>query len=229
MDNLSELTLLYIEDDNNLREQFVRILRPRFKHIYEAVDGLDALEKYKIHSPDMMLVDINIPKVDGLEVVELIRKHDNHTPIVVLSAYSDQTKLLKAIKLGLSDYLIKPIPQKKLISIFEELAVTFKARANEEGLIVLKNGYSWKKEEKILYHHKMVISLTKRESILLDFMIQQCNTVIPCDNITNLIWEDETYAVAYSSLSHLLKRLRKKLPEELIENIYGEGYKVISK
>ena len=74
----------------------------------------------------------------------------------------------------------------------------------------------------------MVISLTKRERMLLEFMMQQCNRVISSESITNLIWEDEEYSIAYSSLSHLLKRLRKKFPEELIENIYGEGYKVTS-
>lgn len=228
MNKLCDLTLLYVEDDDALRAQFVRILSTKFKEVYEAADGLEALKKYEELSPDMMLVDINIPKVDGLEVVERVRKNDRHTPIVVLSAYSDQVKLLKAIKLGLSDYLIKPVPQKKLLSLFESMAEKYEKKNDGDNIIRLKNGYSWKEEEKILCCDDTIIPLTKRERIFLEFMMKQVNKVVPFDSITSLIWDFEKSEVAYSSLSHLLKRLRKKLPKELIENIYGEGYKIVS-
>lgn len=228
MANMSDLTLLYVEDDQELREQFVRIFQSKFKQVIEAGDGIEALEKYELRNPDMMLVDINIPKVDGLEVIELVRKNDKHTPIVVLSAYSDQTKLLKAIKLGLSDYLIKPVPQKKLISIFETLSIGFQKRVIEEGTVSLKNGYFWRNDEKILLYNDEIITLTKRERIFLEFMLKQLNKVVTFNSIINLIWEEDEYDTAYSSLSHLLKRLRKKLPEELVENVYGEGYRISS-
>lgn len=222
MRKLNELTLLYIEDDNELREQFVRVLKPRFKKVYEAVDGLQALQMYEEHSIDVMLVDINLPKIDGLEVIERVRKDDKDTFIIVLSAYSDQEKLLKAIKLGLTEYLIKPVPYEKLLCVFDELV--FK----EKATILLQNGYSWKKEEKIFFHNDQIIPLTKRETVFIEFMIEQVNKVVTLNSIGNLIWENEDSSVAYSSLSHLLKRLKKKLPEKFIENIYGEGYRVSS-
>jgi len=229
MSKINKLTLLYVEDDLGLREQFVRILRPKFKDIYVASDGREALEKYKESSPDMMLVDINIPKIDGLEVIETIRKSNKAIPIVILSAYSDQKKLLKAITLGLSEYLIKPVPYKKLLSVLESMAINCALNVDVKNVILLQNDYIWQKEEKILLHCNETIPLTKRERILLEFMTQQLSRVITFDSITNLIWEDKEYDVAYSSLSHLLKRLKKKLPEELIENIYGEGYRIASK
>ena len=228
MSKLCDLTLLYVEDDATLREQFLRILRAKFKEVYEAKDGLEALQKYEEHSPDMMLVDINLPKIEGLKVIEFVRKSDKHTPVVVLSAYSDQVKLLKAIKLGLSDYLIKPVPHKKLLSLFESMALKYEKKNDDDNIILLKNGYVWKKEEKILCYDDTLIPLTKREGILFELMMKQVNKVVHFDSITNLIWELEESEVAYSSLSHLLKRLRKKLPEELIENVYGEGYKIVS-
>ena len=228
MAKMSDLTLLYVEDDQGLREQFVRIFQSKFKQVIEAGDGIEALEKYELHNPDMMLVDINIPKVDGLEVIELVRNNDKYTPIIVLSAYSDQTKLLKAITLGLSDYLIKPVPQKKLISIFETLSIGFQKRVIEEGTVSLKNGYFWRNDDKILLYNDEIITLTKRERIFLEFMLKQLNKVVTFNSIINLIWEEDEYDTAYSSLSHLLKRLRKKLPEELIENVYGEGYRISS-
>jgi len=229
MSKINTLTLLYVEDDLGLREQFVRILRPKFKDIYEASDGREALEKYKESSPDMMLVDISIPKIDGLEVVETIRKSNKAIPIVILSAYSDQEKLLRAMTLGLSEYLIKPVPYKKLLALFEEMALSYEKKIDEKNIILLQNDYFWQKEEKMLLYHNEIIPLTKRERILFEFMMQGLNRVITFDSITNLIWEDKEYDVAYSSLSHLLKRLKKKLPVELIENVYGEGYRIASR
>ena len=73
-----------------------------------------------------------------------------------------------------------------------------------------------------------VIPLTKREIIFLELMVKQVDNIVAISSITNLIWENEESQIAYSSLSHLLKRLKKKLPEELIENIYGEGYRITS-
>ena len=225
---MSDLTLLYVEDDKELREQFVRILKPKFKEIFEASDGVEALEQYACHTPDIMLVDINLPKIDGLEVIERVRKNDKDTPIVIVSAYSDQKKLLKAITLGLSDYLIKPVPHKKLLALFENILVIKKENLEEKNVILLENDYFWRKKEKILCHGEEIIPLTKREIIFLELMVKKVNQIVTFITIANLIWEDEESQVAYSSLSHLLKRLKKKLPKELIENIYGEGYRIRS-
>lgn len=226
MSNTSELTLLYVEDDNELREQFVRILKPKFKEIYEASDGLQALELYEQYIPDMMLVDINLPKIDGLEVIARVRKFDKTIPIVILSAYSDQKKLLSAVKLGLSEYLIKPVPHKKLLHVLDDMALSCQKQSEDNNLIVLKSAYSWKKKERTLCYADEIISLTKRERMFLELMVKQVDTIVMFSTITNLIWEYEESQIAYSSLSHLLKRLKKKLPEELIENIYSEGYRV---
>jgi len=224
----SDLTLLYVEDDTALREQFMRVLKPRFKEVYEASDGHQALELYAAYSLDMIIIDINLPYISGLEVIEQIRKSNENTPIVIMSAYSDQEKLFKAIKLGLSDYLIKPVPLKKLFTVLDSMALKYKNKIESNNLIHLRNDYIWKKEEKELCYQEETIPLTKRERVLLECMMQQLNKVVTFNTIADLIWEDEEYSVVYSSLSHLLKRLRKKFPEELIENIYGEGYRITS-
>jgi len=228
MYDLKEMTLLYIEDDEVIREKFVHFLKPKFKEVFEAVDGVEALEKYHAHCPDMIVVDINLPKLDGLEVIEHIRKHDIETPIVVLSGYSDQKKLLKAIRLGLSDYLVKPVPRQKLLSILEDMGSKL-YQIRYEGSIELRNGYVWKKEEKVLSHNNINISLAKRELILLEYLIENLNRIVTFYIIEELLWNGETVEEVdkHASLRQLLKRLRKKLPEELVENIYGEGYRIL--
>ena len=226
MSTTNELTLLYIEDDKALREQFMRVLTPRFKEVYEAEDGEEALRKYEHYHPDMILSDINLPKIDGLEVIRKIRESDQETSIVVLSAYSDQEKLFKAIKLGLSDYLTKPVPYKKLLALLESLALKLEKKRKEKDLLALQNDYFWKNEEKILSYGNKIIPLTKREIMLVGYLIERLDSIVTIDAITVLIWQNEDGVDHYSSLSHLLKRLRKKLPEALIENVYAEGYRI---
>lgn len=228
MSNINELTLLYVEDDHALREQFVRVLTPKFKQVFEAADGAHALEIYEQYTPDMMVVDINLPKIDGLDVIEKVRKNNETIPIVILSAYSDQEKLLRAIKLGLSDYLIKPVPHKKLLAILDEMVLKYEKLRDKKNVIKVQNGYLWDKNEKSLSYCDAVIALTKREMLLLDLLFKQINKIVTRESIANVLWEHEESTDAYSALSHLLKRLRKKLPKELIDNIYGEGYRITS-
>ncbi len=226
MKQIYDLTLLYVEDDDELRKQFIRVIKRKFKTVYQAIDGSEAFDIYKNKQPNIIITDINLPKIDGLELIESIRKQDKTTPIIILSAYSDQSKLLRAIKLGLSEYLIKPVPHKKLLLILETIAQEYKHTVVNKNIIILKNGYEWKSEERILSNDGKVIYLTKREMILLDLMIQQINKIVTPYTIENLLWQDHNRVDASSSLSHLLKRLRKKLPKELIENIYAEGYRI---
>ncbi len=228
MSKIHDLTLLYVEDDDDLREQFVRILKNKFRSIIEASNGIEALEMYRKHKPDMMLVDINIPKIDGLEVIKMIRVNDEEMPIAILSAYSDQDKLLTAIKCGLSDYLIKPVPYKKLLNLLNDMVDKSIKCKHKNSVVLLQNGYIWNKAGRTLLYEKESIALTKRERIFLEYMVGQLDKVVTFDDIANLLWEEEESYVAYSSLSHLLKRLRKKLPEGLIENIYAEGYRIPS-
>lgn len=226
MNKTQAFRLLYVEDDEALREQFMRVLKPKFKEVYEAADGLQALDMYAEYHPDMMLVDITLPKIDGLEVIETVRNHDKETAIMVLSAYSDQEKLLKAVKLGLSDYLVKPVPYKRLLVLFEEIASKLEVQQEKNNVIILQNGYFWKKEEKILSYGKQSISLTKRERLLLDLLIEKRNQIVTFNVIEALLWDIEDEVDHKNSLSLLLKRLRNKLPVVLIENIYAEGYRI---
>ena len=183
MNKTQPLTLLYVEDDEALRKQFMRVLKPRFKQVHEAADGVQALEKYEQYHPDMMLVDINLPKMDGLEVIERVRENDKEIAIVVLSAYSDQEKLLKAVTLGLSDYLVKPVPHKKLLTLLEEMSLKIEKQRERSSLIALKNSYFWNKEEQRLFYNDEMIKLTKwvnwfiilLVTILIRKLLSKCN------------------------------------------------------
>jgi len=103
------ISVLYVEDDMDIQEEFTEILSLYVDEIYTATNGHEGLEKYHIHHPNIIITDIQMPVLTGLEMIEKIRVHDHVTPIVVTSAFNDNNYLLEAIGLGVEHYLLKPI------------------------------------------------------------------------------------------------------------------------
>ena len=110
----NNLTLLYVEDNEIVRENFTEIFTKYFKNIITAENGKDALQLYKNNKIDLAILDISIPIINGLNVAAKIRENDSKTEIIMLSAYSDKPKLLQAVNLHLFSYLIKPVQHNEL-------------------------------------------------------------------------------------------------------------------
>ena len=129
---LSQATLLYVEDDKVIRDILERRLAKHVKELYIAVDGQDGFEKFNQYKPDIILTDITMPRMNGIEMSKKIKEIDTQIPIVIMSAHSDTSYLLEAIKLGINGYLLKPVDKVKL---FETLEVNVKVKALEKIVI----------------------------------------------------------------------------------------------
>lgn len=116
---LKKINLLYVEDDKNIRELLSPALKRVVKNLYVAKDGSDGYEQYVTHQPDIILTDIKMPRMSGLEMSKLIRETNNHIPIIVISAHSESTNFLFAIEMGITSYLLKPLDKHKLFSMLE--------------------------------------------------------------------------------------------------------------
>ena len=107
---LQKITLLYVEDDNDSREQFSKYLKRYIvKELFVAKDGKEGLELFMENNPDLILTDILMPKMTGLEMIERIRKDGYSTPVVVLSAHDEMDKVMSALYLGVCRYVMKPV------------------------------------------------------------------------------------------------------------------------
>ena len=104
-----KLTLLYVEDNQDAREMTAMILEDFFDTIIIASDGSEGLEKFKNNSIDLVITDINMPKMNGLELCKEIRKLDNDIPLIILSAHNEDNFFIDSISNGISGYLLKPI------------------------------------------------------------------------------------------------------------------------
>ncbi|MDD2887223.1 MAG: response regulator transcription factor [Aliarcobacter sp.] len=218
--------ILFVEDEKAIRENYSTYLKTFFAEVFEAEDGVKAYELYKLKKPDIMIVDINIPKLNGLKLLEKIRENDYTTKAIMLTAHTDKSFLLKATTLKLTKYLVKPISRKDLNEALEStINEILKYSVISIQKIELSENYSWNVELKELKHHNHIIELTNKERTLLELLFSHKNRVFTYEEIFEYVWGyDES--ITLNGLKNMIKRLRKKFPENTILNIFNEGYKI---
>lgn len=219
---LKNITLLYAEDDLEVQTQMVEYFESFFKKIHVVSQGNEALEAYKRYQPELMILDIFMPEIDGLELAELIRKDDFNTKIVVLSAHSQSELMLRAINLSVNYYLIKPASILKIKEMLTKISEEF--IRDLKSIITLGLNSYYDTNLKTLINNKIPIKLSSKESKILDLLIQNIGQTVSIYDIGNYAWSDNIDLVSNESIKMQVSNLRKKLPDNLITNVYGIGY-----
>ena len=116
------ISVLYVEDEEGVREQTMMILSMLFEHIDAAFDGEDGWQKYQKSSYDLVLTDISMPRMDGLELTRHIKEQDPMQKVAIVSAYNTADYLLQAIELGADGFILKPIKMDKMLVSIKKLA-----------------------------------------------------------------------------------------------------------
>jgi len=223
----SNFSILYAEDEDNIRQKYTRFLKVYFKNVYEATNGQEALDIYNTNKPDIVLLDINMPIINGLQVAKRIRDNDKKTIIIMLTAYSDRDKLLIALDLYLYKYLIKPIQSLELEEIVIEAIEMLEKNQNTENLVFLENDFIWNSLEKNLYKNKKIIKLTQKELQIVDLFCLNPNQTFSNIDIMNYVWEDDVQSdFNTSKLRTIFSKLKTKLNYNLFQSIYNVGYKI---
>ncbi|MDP8209216.1 MAG: response regulator [Candidatus Stygibacter australis] len=128
-----DLKILFVEDDDLMRNTIKNVLEKNARTVLLAANGEEGLELYKQEAPDIVITDIMMPVMNGLEMIHQIRRLGSNVKIVVVSAYSEKENFLKAIALGVNNFLIKPISYKNLLNVLEELANVILLEKNVEA------------------------------------------------------------------------------------------------
>ena len=121
---LKKIKLLIIEDDDTQREELARFFKRRVDKVYLAKNGKEGFDKFEALNPDIVLTDLRMPKMSGLELVETIRKNDRITPIIIFTAMNDREIILESIDKGISNYVIKPINMAALMEVVTDAVKT---------------------------------------------------------------------------------------------------------
>lgn len=119
---LQTLTLLYVEDEEKVRENVLSYLEKRFKTVHTAVNGAEGLAKYNELNPDIVLTDIKMPVMDGLEMARIIREDNKDVPIIITTAFTNEEFYLQSIEIGINKYIKKPIRYPELADAFAKAA-----------------------------------------------------------------------------------------------------------
>lgn len=215
-----KLTLLYVEDDEVIRQNAVEYLAEYFKEVYQAKDGLEGLACYEDHKPDMIITDIEMPRLNGLAMAKKIRKSDKSTPIIITTAYTDTKYLMQAVELQLIKYIVKPINSKKLHEALNLLI----EHLNINSIITIDTQTHYDSLNKNLMIDNTPIKLTHKELQLLDLLVKNHHRTVNYEEIENTIWYDDV--MTKDALRALVRTLRQKLQGEYLENVSGFGYRL---
>ena len=217
-DILKTLKILIVEDEKRLSQLLKEAISDYFFSVVIAKDGNEGLKKFKTFKPDIIITDIMMPFCDGLDMTISIKELDEDIPIIVLSAYSDRDKLLKAIDLGISKYFIKPFDPDELIEYIGKIA----PKLNKQKQVILKDDFIFDNNSLSLYKESVLVNLTKREKEFLHLLIKHKNHIVTSVLIKEYLWEGEF--INDERLRTFIKRLRLKTSKGLIENISSQGY-----
>lgn len=216
---------LYVEDDKDVRMQTSKLLRLYFQEVVEASDGKEALKIFKEHSFDIVFTDINMPKVDGLSMIETIRSLNQDIIIIVFSAYDNTEYFLRTIQQNVFGYLLKPFLHKDLLSL---LLKTAKYWTQHSGsLCYFSEGFVWDKSSQTLYNDNETQNLTKKELALFDLLSSSKEHIFSSEEIEISVFDDNFSD--NKRVRNLLFRLRQKLSHNIIQSIYNQGYKLLWK
>jgi len=221
-DLLSNFTILYVEDDDAVRANAVEYLRRICKKVLESPNGKDAIRVWKEHKPDIIITDISMPKLNGLDMASYIRTQDKDVQIIVATAYSDTEYLMQAVELQLVKYIIKPITKDKLLTALEKSIELIEDKSKFN--LALSKNCQYNAFEKIIIDNDKEIKLTKNETLFLDLLAHHHTRVVKYEEIEDAIWAYE--GMSQDAIRSLVRGLRKKVPQGAIDNISGSGYKL---
>ncbi|BAK73889.1 MAG: response regulator transcription factor [Candidatus Altimarinota bacterium] len=220
LEQLKNYTLLCVEDEDGIRKRLVNTLKYYFKEVYEASNADDGFALYYEYKPTIIISDIEMPKKNGIQMIQDIREEDLSTIIVMLTAYSSEEYLLSLINLNINHYILKPVTSESLLN---GIVKAFGNRLESNIKFCEDIYFNIKKRE--LYHENKIINLRKREKDFLLLLYENRNRILTYEMIEEYIWKDKIMTM--SALKTFIKELRQRLPKDLIANVPLEGYKLI--
>ena len=221
---LKSLKVLLVEDEEKLASFLKNAIGENFYKFYVANDGEEGLEKFLALKPDIVITDITMPKLSGLEMAKEIRKTNQNIPIIVLSAYSETEKFLDAIDVGVSKYFIKPYDPDELLEYVNAMQNRL-----EEKIVNLDDNFSFNKSAKSLYKNGKYVALTKKELEFVQLLLEEGqNGGFGASEalIKEKLWSAQE--TSQERLRTFVKRLREKTSKELILNVKAYGYRLPS-
>jgi len=224
--------ILIVDDETDILEFVGYNLKKEGFTIFTAENGIDAIEKAKKHLPHLILMDVMMPKMDGIEACENIKQLPElkNTIIAFLTARSEDFSQIAGFDAGGDDYITKPIKPKVLISRIKALLKRYKSEEIQlpeaNNKIIEKGELRIDIEKYMVYKGEQEIILPKKEFSLLLLLVSKPHKVFMREEIFSQVWGDDII-VGDRTIDVHIRKLREKIGEDLIQTVKGIGYKFV--
>ncbi len=221
--------VLLAEDESVAREILEFYLNTIFDEVIIAEDGMEGLEVYKKaikknKKIDLVLTDIKMPNMNGIEMLENIHKLNKNQKFIIVSAYKDETMLLKSIELKVLGYFIKPLNIDNVMEmLIKAKNEVLEDKKRDQGIVEINNIYTYNIHSKLLYEKNLLVKLSKKETQALDILILNRKNIVNIESFKKELWQNEDTLDA--TFRTVMKRLKDKLKtKDFIISRKGQGY-----
>ncbi len=214
------MKLLLIEDEEDLSAIIAKGLRKTGYAVDCAYDGEEGLYMYCVNEYDLIILDLNIPVIDGIDVLKQIRAKDNRTKILILSARGQLEERVEGLNLGANDYMVKPFDFPELVARINAL---LRIDFIQSPAVLSCGAVKMDTLKREVFVSQKNIALTKKEYSILEYLLRHKGEVISAETLIEHVWDSEADMFS-NSLKYHISMLKKKLGIDCIKNIRGQGY-----
>ena len=214
--------ILIVEDDKELAKiTELELLHEGFT-VIKAEDGREGLEQIKKENPDMVLLDVMLPRLSGLEVLRKIRREmDSELPVILVTARGETIDKVDGLNSGADDYIAKPF---KIEELLARMNAVLRRGKKGNSKSILKNGsIEMKADEMKVTFGEKACELSKNEFLLLKYFLENVGKILSRDEIIKTVW-GEDYYIEENSVDVYVRHLRSKFGDEIIKTVRGMGY-----
>ncbi|WP_080056212.1 response regulator transcription factor [Spirosoma aerolatum] len=218
--------ILIVEDEASIAGFLRKGLEANGFHVQIASDGLMGQKMALDYPYDLIIADVNLPRQNGRDMVEILRRQQVDTPILMLSALGTSNDIITGLDVGADDYLVKPVQFDILMARVRALTRRHTGRLNSEPTLVVGD-LVLNQDERTAKRGNRPINLTAKEFQLLEYLMQNQGRVVSRASIAEQVW-DMQYTMSSNSIEVYVGILRKKIDQpgspQLIHTVIGEGY-----
>ncbi len=220
MQKFEAISVLYIDDDCDQVIEAVDFLELICGKVYSATEPKKGLELYEDYSPNIVITDLKMPTLSGLDIAKKIRAKNENVAIFITTAYTTENALIEGINVGITGWLKKPVEPNELETKIKTVYENF--FTDETITIAPQSTYHIHKQT--LRVQNKDISLTRKEKLLLNTLLRNAGNIVPYKQIEYGVWHDSF--MSDEALRTVIKTLRKKIPGINIVNERHNGYKI---
>ena len=222
---MNKTLILVVEDDRPIRNLIITTLKTHDYKYLAAENGSSAILEASSHNPDIVLLDLGLPDIEGVEVIKKIRTWSN-MPIIVISARSEDTDKIEALDAGADDYLVNPVA---LAVLLKHVEAVLRRTGGEPNQVFYYQDFTLDYDRKEVKIQGQPVALTPKEYGILEILTKNKKKVVTKRMLLEQVWDDGGNFVEENTLHVTLNRLKKKIEPDpahpvYVKNVFGLGY-----